>query len=223
VIANNKLILLKRFKRIIERILYDCKGAAWYQLDLGKEIPTIDPQIQVVVNLYDRDETINWLRGRKEPWLNNVNEIEIALRDGDDFVNVKYEKEIIAYSRIGMGSAYIGYFETKLPLPKVVAFLGHIYVVEKHRRKGIGEYLMLKIIQELKSRRFEKLGLHIATWNIPMENLLRGMGFDKIAYIRYVKIFGKIRFWLIKNVETKSYGLKISVPQIYHSNQVKYP
>ncbi|MDP3017090.1 MAG: hypothetical protein Q8N70_08500, partial [Deltaproteobacteria bacterium] len=55
------------------------------------------PPIPVSINMNNRDETINWLRARKEPWLNNDKEIEIALKDGQDFVNVKCGEEIIAY------------------------------------------------------------------------------------------------------------------------------
>lgn len=218
---HNNSILFQKVKYTIERYLYCCQGAEWYQLDLSspKEMKRQTLSIPVSINMDNRDETINWLRARKEPWLNNNEEIKIALEDGQDFVNVKLGEEIIAYSRIERKVAYVGYFEKKIDLPQRAAFIGHIYVDEKYRRKGIGEYLLEKIIDQLKSQDFQKLGLHIATWNLPMKNMIGEMRFRKIAYIRYVKILWKIRFWIIGDPESKRFQLSLGVPDIYHSNR----
>jgi GNAT superfamily N-acetyltransferase len=75
--------------------------------------------------------------------------------------------------------------------------LHHIYVLREYRKHNIAKLLMCALLEELKAAGYARMCCQIAVWNEPSMRLFAGVGFQRVAHVRFFKFFGILRLWLI--------------------------
>jgi ribosomal protein S18 acetylase RimI-like enzyme len=195
----NVLNKIKRYlKRAVQSLIYKRNESYWYRRDLSIDIPDLHAELPIDISLNNSNETVAWLKGFVEPWMYNEREIRLGLREGHYFANAKLSGAIIGYSKVGMERVYVDDYHMAVELPKRVALLYHIYVLPEHRKNNIAKYLLAKLLSELKEKDFTSMCCQIALWNKASIGLFGSLGFNRIAHVKFYRLFGVLRFWLIK-------------------------
>ena len=201
-------------KKAVHSWFLERSESYWYRRDLSVEIPDMDPPLPVEIRLDHADETIAWLKGFAEPWMYNRKEIETGLNEGHYFAHVKLASEIIAYSKVGMNRVYVGDYSEIVELPRGVALLYHIYVLREHRKNNVAKYLLAKLLAELKRGGYRTMCCQIATWNEPSMRLFGSLGFERIAHVRFARLFGVLRFWRTRERADTRFKLTTRFPSL---------
>jgi ribosomal protein S18 acetylase RimI-like enzyme len=170
-------------------------------------VPETDINLTIDLSLHNASETIDWLKSFVEPWMYNVKEIRIGLKEKHYFANVKVDGVIIGYSKVGFNRVYIDDYKMIADLPKRVSILYHIYVSREHRKNNVAKYLLSKLLSELKENDFMSMCCQIAIWNKASIGLFSSLGFKRIAHVKFFRIFGVLRFWLIKKEDENRFAL----------------
>jgi len=184
------LVVVGRGLKKIVCLLFETNSAFWFERDLSLSLPEITPKIPVEINLFSKDETLDWLRNSGEPWMFKQRELDIGLVENHHFPNIKYQNKVIGYAKVGQGRVYIQDYKKALNLHKNTAFIYDTYVSPEYRGLKIAPFLITEIMKFLKSNGARRVGCHIPTWNAVSINAYTKVGFKKTKYIRYFKIFG---------------------------------
>jgi ribosomal protein S18 acetylase RimI-like enzyme len=120
----------------------------------------------------------------------NDNEIQTALRYNHYWPLAKYDSEIIGSIKLGFDKVYITDYAKNIEFPDKTAFIYDTYVLKKYRNNGVATQLILDAAEYSKNKGYQKLGCHIPKWNKASIIAYEKIGFKKISYIRYYKIFG---------------------------------
>lgn len=176
-------------KRAVKKS-FDTNSALWFERDLSQSIEDFKPKISVEVNLLSNNETLEWLKHENRVWMIEPREIKLGLEQGHFFPNVKYNGKIIGSIKVGFNKVFILDFKKYITFPEGIAFHTDIYIIPEHRGLGIASYLLTVVMKLLKEKGFMKIRCHIPTWNTASINTHINVGFKKIGYIRYFKIFG---------------------------------
>jgi ribosomal protein S18 acetylase RimI-like enzyme len=199
--------LKRKAKRLVRSWIYERNESYWFRRDLSNPIPDLETSLPVEISLNNASETIAWLKTFAEPWMYHEKEIRIGLTEGHYFANAKHNGEIIGYSKVGLNKVYVDDYQVIVDLPERVALLYHIYVLKEYRKHNVAKMLLAKLLRELKERKFASMWCQIAIWNKPSVALFSGLGFKKIAHAKFYKLFGVLRFWLIKREDEKHFTL----------------
>ena len=190
--------LKRTIKRLIRHLLYERNEAFWYCRDLSQAIPSVAIDLPVEIELSDPEGTISWLKRFDEPWMYHEKEIRIGLAEGHYFANVKLQGTIIGYAKVGRNRAYIDDYTGVVSLPEGATLLHHIYVLREYRKHNVAKYLLNRLLQECRAKGFSSMCCEIALWNEPSMRLFSSVGFERIAHVKFLKLFGVLRRWRIR-------------------------
>ncbi len=197
-------ILLKQIlKKILSPIILT-NSAIWFEKDLTEDLVDYQLDFSVEFETASIDKTIKWLKNQKESWLVNQKEIAVAYKYNHCWPVVSFNEKIIGCIKIGFDNVFIADYKQVIKFPEKMAFIYDTFVLEEQRGKGIGKYLISQAIKYLKSKDFKKVRCHIPTWNKISINAYEKMGFKKISYIRFFRIFG-IPIKNVKSIKNFTY------------------
>jgi ribosomal protein S18 acetylase RimI-like enzyme len=206
---------IRRIPGKIIRFIFTTNSAYWFEKDLIDKIPDLKTEIPVNIDTNSTKKTIDWLKKQKHSWVINANEIKIALKYNHCWASAKINKKIIGSIKIGYSKVYISDYEKVFDLSEKTAFIYDTYVLEEYRKKGVAKLLISEAVKYLKNKGYAKVGCHIPAWNIASINAYEKIGFKKMKYIRYIKIFGlsfritksPLKSSFLKGVEIKKVGI----------------
>jgi GNAT superfamily N-acetyltransferase len=190
--------LKRTIKRLIHRLVYEKNEAFWYCRDLSEAVAPVAIDLPVEIELNDPEETISWLRRFDEPWMYHEKEIRVGLAEGHYFANAKFQGTIIGYAKVGRNRAYIDDYTRVVGLPEGTALLHHIYVLREYRKHNVAKYLLNRLLQECREKGFSSMCCEIAVWNEPSMRLFSSVGFERIAHVKFLKLFGVLRRWRVR-------------------------
>lgn len=197
----------RSIKHIVNLLFFEHNEAYWFLRSLSDRIPEVDINLPIDISLHNSNETIDWLKSFVEPWMYNKKEIRTGLKEKHYFANAKLNGIIIAYSKVGFKRVYVDDYRMILDLPDKAAVLYHVYVLREHRKNNVAAYLVSKLLLELKENNFASMCCQIAIWNKPSISLFSSLGFNKFAHVKFYRLFGFLRFWLIKKEDESRFTL----------------
>ena len=200
--------------RLLKRFVYERSRAYWYEKDLreGWVMPNVG--VPVRIDIHDTEGTLSWLRSFSEPWMYNKTEIDVGLIEKHYFANAQLDGRIIGYTKVGIGRVYIYDFGRCLTLPEDVSFLYHVYVAKEFRKNNIAQALITAIMSDLVHREYRKMFCHIAKWNVPSIRLFEGLGFRRVADIRFHRFFKMLRVWTYRIPHDRPLRISLSMPDL---------
>jgi len=184
-----KILLKQVMKKILSPIIIT-NSAIWFERDLTGELVDYQLKFPVEFEINSIDKTIKWLKNQKENWLVNQKEIITAYKYNHYWPSVSINGEIIGCIKIGFSNIFITDYKQLIKFPEKMAFIYDTYVLEEQRGKGIGKFLIAQAIKYLKSQGYNKVRCHIPAWNKISISIYEKMGFKKISFIRFFRIFG---------------------------------
>jgi len=188
------LSLSKRGIKKAVRYIFETNSAYWLEKELSQEILPIQAQIPLEMDFHSAQQTIEWMKTNAEPWVFNPREIAVGLKEGHLFACARYQEEIIACVKVGLGKVYIQDYRKITDITKDSAFIYDTYVLPEFRRQGVAKYMVAEITRFLKNKGIRKLGCHIPPWNTASLNTYIHLGFKRVRYTRHLRIFGFLAF-----------------------------
>ena len=183
-----KILLKQMMKKMLSPIIIT-NSAIWFEKDLTEELTDYKLKFPVEVDTSSIDKTINWLKNQKESWVVNQEEITTAYKYNHCWPFVSINGKIVGCIKIGFDSVFIADYKQVIKFPEKIAFIYDTFVLEEQRGKGIGKYLINQAIKFLKSQGYSKVRCHIPPWNKISISVYEKMGFKKISYIRFFRVF----------------------------------
>ena len=182
-------ILLKQIMKKMLSPIFITNSAIWFERDLTEELTDYQLKFPVEFDTSSIDKTIKWLKNQKESWVVNQEEITTAYKYNHCWPFVSINGKIVGCIKIGFDNVYILDYKQVIKFPEKIAFIYDTFVLEEQRGKGIGKYLINQAINFLKSQGYTKVRCHIPPWNKISISVYEKMGFKKISYIRFFRIF----------------------------------
>ena len=179
--------------RVIKKILrftFTTNSAIWFEKDLTEELADYQAKIPVEFDITSISQTIEWLKSQEQSWLVHPKEIATAFEYNHFWPSVRTNEQIIGCMKIGFGNVYIADYDKVIEFPERMAFIYDIYILQEQRGKGVATYLKSQALKFLKAQGFNKVGSHVPPWNKAMISINEKMGYKKVSYIRYFRIFG---------------------------------
>jgi len=184
----------------VKRKLFKTNEAYWYSKHLGEEvIIRIREEPGLRVEFYGYAETINWIRKyyKEFPWIYNPKEVKCAEKYNHFYPSLKYNDKVVGFIKIAIVRAYIEDYEDEISLADDEAFIYDTFILPEFRKKRMGSFMLFSILNELKKKNFLFAFCHIPNWNCASCKLYQGMGFKRISYIRYIRLF-RFRYFSAK-------------------------
>jgi ribosomal protein S18 acetylase RimI-like enzyme len=172
------------------RFIFTTNSAIWFEKDLIEELADYQPKLPVEIDITSTRQTIKWLKIQEQAWVVHPKEIATALKYNHCWPSVRSNGKIIGCIKIGFGNVYIVDYNRMIEFPERMAFIYDTYVLQEERGKGIAKYLIAQAIKFLKAQGYTKVRCHIPAWNKTSISAYEKIGFRKVSYIRYFKIFG---------------------------------
>ena len=190
------------------RYLVETNSAFWMERDLSIPVPKLKPAIPAELNMYSNQETIEWMRRCPENWIYNSKEIEVGLREGHLYPNLKLNGEIIGYAKIGIGRVYIADYKKVISLPKHTALCYDYYIVPKYRGIFLSLYMIAETLRLAQRKGFELALGHIPPWNTASIMVIERLKFKKRKYIRHFRLLGFIKLWYHRKIKEGTSNFK---------------
>lgn len=176
--------------RRILSFIFTTNSAIWFEKDLTEELKDYHAKIPVEIDMNSTSQTIEWLKSQNQSWVVHPKEITAALEYNHCWPSVRTNGKIIGCTKIGFGNVYIVDYNRVVEFPERMAFFYDIFVLPEQRRKGVANHLVIQAIRFLKEQGYTKVGVHVPPWNKAWISNCEKMGFKKVIYIRYFRIFG---------------------------------
>jgi len=185
--------LKKPQMQIIKRILkfiFTTNSAIWFEKDISEKLVEYKTKLPVEIDLTSINQSIEWLKRLNLSWVVHPQEIATALKYNHFWPSVSVNGKIIGCTKIGFGNVYIVDYNRIMEFPEKMVFIYDTYVLQEERNKGVAKYLISESIKFLKEKGYTKIKCHIPPWNKVSINVYKKIGFKKVSYIRYFRIFG---------------------------------
>lgn len=186
--------LCKSIALKLGRYIFETNEAFWWERDLSEPITDIQPRIPVEFDLYGAQETIGWIKKRKESWIYNPRELRVGLEEGHFFPNLKYQGKIIGYAKLGRGRVYISDYKKVIQLPEDTAICYDYHILPEFQGKFLSDFVMSENLKLARRLGFKKTQGNIPPWNVAAIRVVRKLGFKKFKYVRSFRIFGIITY-----------------------------
>jgi len=176
--------------RRILSFIFTTNSAIWFEKDLTEELADYKAKIPVKIDMTSTSQTIEWLKNQKLSWVIHPKEIAAALEYNHFWPSVRTNGKIIGCTKIGFDKVYIVDYNRVIELPERMAFFYDIFILPEYRGKSLAKHITIQAIKYLKKQGYTKVGLHVPPWNKASLSICKKMGFKKVSYIRYFRIFG---------------------------------
>lgn len=187
-------MLIKKALKKAGRMVFHTNSAFWFERGLSLPIPEVTPKLKAEINLFSRDETISWLKKHNERWVYNRKEIAIASKENHYYPHIKYDGKIIGYMKAGLGRVYIEDYAKAVTLPKGKALIYDTYVLPPYRGLNLAAFMITEMMKLLRANGIEKVNCHIPGWNTASIRAYTKAGFQKVSFVRHLRIFNWIKF-----------------------------
>lgn len=184
-----RAVFIRGLKKML-KIFFETNSALWFERILTQDLPCINAKIPAAADLSAGDETINWIKNNGESWMLNQRELKCGLSENHLFPHLKYENKIIGYAKVGFNRVHIQDFQKAVALPPDIAFIYDTYVAPKYRGCNLAPFLIKEVMSYVKKKGIKRIGCHIPGWNFASLSSYAKLGFKRINYIRYFRIFG---------------------------------
>lgn len=174
----------------ILRFIFTTNSAIWFEKDLTEPLSDYQAKLPVEIDITSTRQTIEWLKSQNQRWIVHPQEISTALKYNHCWPSVCTNGKIIGCIKIGFGNVYIADHNSVIELPEKIAIIYDTYVLQEQRGKGVAKYLITQAAKFLKAKGYTKVKCHIPPWNKASIRAYEKIGFKKVSYIRYFRIFG---------------------------------
>jgi RimJ/RimL family protein N-acetyltransferase len=183
-------LLLQAFKRIIS-VSFQTNYSIWFLKDLNEKIERVNGLSDYKINFNNFEEIVEWLKENNSeyPWMYSEKEISIARQHGHIIPFLKYNNDIIAYTKVALNKVYIRDYDLLFLLAPNKAMFYDTTVLPELRGKKLPQYLKKEIFLFLKNRNIDKIFAHIEPWNVASIKSNQRIGFKKICSNRFFRIF----------------------------------
>jgi GNAT superfamily N-acetyltransferase len=178
-------LVLKR----LAAVSFETNRAYWFERDLSLPLGASAPRLPLQVRFQSRHATLEWLKGGGREWMLDPEEIRRGIAGGHWYPHVVCRGRIVASIKISFTNAYITDFKRQITLARGVAYHTDIYVEPDFRELKVARYLLVEAMRFLKEKGFSRMRCHIPPWNERSIRAHSSVGFRKIGYIRFVRIF----------------------------------
>jgi len=184
------LCFINKASKKVKEYTFMTNNAFWLCRNLKQPIPEIELQKKFHVCFDSDKKTVAWLKEHhgKYGWMYLPKEIEVKEKEKHFFPTVRNDNKIIGYLKVGFNKVYIMDYDDVLPLPKKVALIYDTFVLAEYRRFGIASSLLTKTMDMLRKSGYEYLWCHIPPWNKASFKLYAKMGFNKVSYVRFIRL-----------------------------------
>jgi RimJ/RimL family protein N-acetyltransferase len=196
-------VTVLRAMRKMMRWVFDTNSAYWLERDLSVPIPEVKPRIPVEINLFAKEETIEWFKKQKEKWIYNRHEIETAKKARHIFPNLKYKGEIIGYVKGGAERVYIEDYRKEIALPAHTGFCYDYFICPEYRGKNLSLFMTIETMKFVRRLGIKKIIVHIPPWNTASLKVSKRLGFVVKKYVRHFRIFGLIKIWHSRKIKNE--------------------
>jgi len=176
--------------RRILSFIFTTNSAIWFEKDLTEELVDYKAKIPVKIDMNSTSRTIEWLKNLKLSWVVHPKEIAAALEYNHFWPSVCTNGKIIGCTKVGFGKVYIVDYNRVIEFPERMAFIYDIFILKDYRGKDVAKNITIQAIKFLKEHGYTKVGLHVPPWNKAPISICEKIGFKKVIYIRYFRIFG---------------------------------
>jgi len=176
--------------RRILNFIFTTNSAIWFEKDLTEELADYQAKLPVEIDMNSTSQTIERLKSQKQRWVVHPKAIAAALEYNHCWPSVRTNGKIIGCTKIGFGNVYIADYNRVIEFPERMAFFYDIFILPEQRGKGVAKHLVIQAIKFLKAQGYTKVGVHVPPWNKASIRVCEKIGFKKVSYIRYFRIFG---------------------------------
>jgi ribosomal protein S18 acetylase RimI-like enzyme len=181
------LLLLKR----VAGYCAESNCAGWYERDLTLPITDVSPEVPLLIDFDNFEKALDWFKSSDvRRWMHNAGEIAVSLRCGHRYPLVINNGTIVGCIKIGFHDFFITDYTKAVHFSEKVAYHTDVYVEPEYRKKGIARFLIVESMKHLKQKGFVKQLCHIPPWNQASIAVHTALGFEKVGYIRCVRVFG---------------------------------
>ena len=180
---------IKRFVGNFFNFIFSTNSAIWFEKDLTEKLVEYPPKIPIEIDMNSTSQTIEWVKNQKEKWLTNSKEIASAQNCNHCWLSINTNGNIIGFLKIGFSNPYITDYKRVIEMPEKMAFMYDTFVIPAYRNKGVSTYVATQVLKFLKEQGYNKVGVHVPSWNIASLRTLEKMGFKKVIYIKCFRIF----------------------------------
>ena len=182
-------MMVPMMRRILN-FIFTTNSAIWFEKDLTEELADYQAKLPVEIDITSTSQTIEWLKSQNQSWVVHPKEIAAALEYNHCWPSVRTNGKIIGSIKIGFGNVYIADYNRVIEFPERMAFFYDIFILQEYRRKDVAKHFTTQALKFLKAQGYTKVGLHAPPWNKASISVCEKMGFKKVSYIRYFRIFG---------------------------------
>lgn len=181
------------FAKVIQKLkssTYETNGAIWFRkllAETGSEMEAPD----VRITLAAAPEFESWLESRQAefPWIRVEREALAARNDAKLAFAARSEDAIIGHLRVAVKDAYVLDYDAHLRLPCDVALVQDTFVLPEFRGRGIAKSMISSALKHLREDGYSSLFCHIPKWNVASIAAYEGLGFQRVGYVRFLRIF----------------------------------
>lgn len=187
--------LQKAFLKM-KRAVYKSTCSTWYERSIEGTLESFEPNIDINIQREfleeDKSELINWLEMNKSkfPWIYFPKEIECANKNNHIFYIIKYENQIVGFSKVGVNGTYIHDFDKTLQLKEDTFLIYDIFIDPSMGGKGLAVFAVKDIFMHLKDKGYKRVIVHIEKWNKASIKTATKSGLKPKLDICFVKILG---------------------------------
>lgn len=166
----------------------------WLEKSIDEPCNTTSPGLDIILHFLEEDKSqiIDWLKKHHAsfPWMYFRREIDAAQTNGHIYACILHRQDIIGYIKVGINHTYIHDFNRVVRFPPKVAFIYDTFILPEYRGRHVATHTIIRTLQFLKERHFEKTWCHIEEWNHASLKIFRKIGFKERASIRFCRLFG---------------------------------
>lgn len=140
----------------------------------------------------DLEAIIKWMKDKNAlyPWMYAPKEEAAAHEYGHIIPFIKYENNIIGYTKIALNKVYIRDYDSTFSLSPNKVVVYDITLLPEFRGKRLAQHLRNKVFYALIDRGIDYVYGFVEPWNIASRRSSKAVGYREICRNRFISILG---------------------------------